>query len=137
MQQLFFPMTMIPRQPDNSEPSQRLKLPKTRRLRSSLDFKRIYELKQRRGDATLLVFAARNEIGTTRIGLSISKKNGNSVVRHRIRRLIREAYRLEQCTMPEGLDLILIPRPGSNATLSDYRNSLPSLAKQLDRKIPR
>lgn len=83
----------------------------------------------------MLIFAAKNEIGITRIGLSVSKKNGNSVVRHRIRRLLKEAYRLEQHQIPEGLDLILIPRPESDATTRDYRKSIVSLSQKLSEKI--
>ena len=125
-----------PTERDAEPRRQRLKFPRSRRLRSSLEFKRVYDLKQRSGDGTLLVFAANNETGITRIGLSVSKKNGNSVVRHRIRRLLKEAYRLEQHQIPEGLDLILIPRPGSNATLDDYRKSIVRLSRKLSERIP-
>jgi ribonuclease P protein component len=116
--------------------SSRLKIPKSRRLRSSLDFAETYALKHKAGNAYLLIFAARNEIGSTRIGLSVSKKNGNSVVRHRIRRLLKEAYRLEQHAVPEGLDLILIPRPNSGATIDDYRNAIVYLSNKLQQRIP-
>lgn len=120
----------------NDEPqTERLKFPRSRRLRSSLDFQRVYALKQRAGDGTILIFAAKNETGITRIGLSVSKKNGNSVVRHRIRRLLKEAYRLEQHQVPEGLDLILIPRPGSDATVEDYRKSIVILSQRLLERI--
>ena len=107
----------------------------TRRLRSERDFERIYALKQRAGDEHLLVFAAVNPLGSTRIGLSVSRKHGNSVVRHRIRRLIREAYRLSQHDVPEGLDLILIPRENSGAGLQEYRSSLVSLTRRLGKRL--
>lgn len=109
--------------------------PSTRRLRSERDFERIYALKQRAGDNHLLVFAAVNPLGSTRIGLSVSRKHGNSVVRHRIRRLIREAYRLSQHDVPEGLDLILIPRENSGAGLQEYRSSLVSLTRRLAKRL--
>jgi len=84
----------------------------------------------------MLVFAGpRSEGGPTRVGFSISKKNGNSPQRHRIRRLLREAFRLTQYDIPEGLDLILIPRPGSNSTLEDYRRSLVRLTHKLHRRL--
>ncbi len=48
-----------------------------------------------------------------RIGISVSKKVGNSIVRHRITRLIRESYRLNEEKFDRGLDLIVIARPGA------------------------
>ena len=109
----------------------RLTFPRSRRLRSPADFKRVYDQKVRDGDDHLLVYAAVNDLSCTRIGVSVSKKNGNSIVRHRIRRLLKEAYRLEQFQIPEGIDLILIPRPGSASTLTDCRSSIVQLAEKL------
>ena len=113
-----------------------LLFPKSRHLRRSRDFARVYELKQRAGDGHLLIFAALNpESDRTRIGFSISKKQGNSVRRHRLRRLLREAYRLSQHDVPEGLDLILIPRIGSDSTLEDYQSSLVRLSRKLHKRL--
>lgn len=117
--------------------TRRFLFPKLRHLRSSLDFARVYDLKQRAGDEHLLIFAAsRSEGGPTRVGFSISKKNGNSPQRHRIRRLLREAFRLSQYEVPDGMDLILIPRPGSGSTLADYQQSLVRLSQKLQRRLP-
>ena len=49
----------------------------------------------------------------SRLGISVSKKVGNSVVRHRLTRLIRESYRLNEDKFVGGLDLIVIARPGA------------------------
>ena len=115
-----------------------LPFPKSRHLRRASDFARVYDRKQRAGDGHLLVFAALNpETDRTRIGFSISKKQGNSVKRHRLRRLLREAYRLSQNEIPEGLDLILIPRVGSQSTLDDYRASLVRLSRKLHQRLSR
>lgn len=111
------------------------RFPKSRHLRSGADFARVYAAKQRAGDGHLLVFAARSELSETRIGLSVSKKNGNAVQRARIKRLLREAFRLSRCELPGGLDLILIPRPGSGSTLADYRRSLKSLTRRLMKRM--
>lgn len=116
--------------------NQRFLFPGSRHLRSPRDFARVYEVKQRAGDAHLLLFAAQNPLGpATRVGFSISKKNGNSPQRHRIRRLLREAFRLSQHDLPAGLDLIVIPRPGSGSTLDDYRKSLVRLSWKLHRRL--
>jgi len=113
----------------------RLIFRKSQHLRTADDFKRVYDLKLRAGDNHLLIFCAANDLQDTRIGLSVSKKNGNAVRRNRIKRLLREAFRLSQHEIPQGLDLILIPRPGAESSVDDYRSSLKSLVTRLDRKL--
>ena len=110
--------------------------PKDLHLRSSFDFDRIYALRQRAGDRHLLVFAARNALEYTRVGLSVSRKHGNAVRRARIRRMLREAFRLCRHELPQGLDLILIPRIDSRPALSDYQGSLTAIARKLDDRLP-
>lgn len=110
-------------------------LTKSQRIRSQREFARIYDLRQRAGDQHLLVFAARNGLPCCRLGLSVSKKHGNAVQRAHRKRLLREAFRLQQHDLPPGLDLILIPRQESGATLGDYRESLVHLARKLNRRL--
>lgn len=108
---------------------------KEQHLRDPAQFDRVYDLKQRAGDNHLLMFAATNEVDITRIGLSVSKKHGNAIRRNRIKRQLREAFRLTQNDLPDGLDLVLIPRPKSGATVDDYQQSLRWLASRLDRRL--
>lgn len=108
---------------------------KSRRLRHAADFSRVYGRKIRAGDHSLLIFADASPQSDTRIGLSVSKKHGNAVQRQRIKRLLREAFRLEQHQIPAGLDLILIPRVGSGAGLTEYRSSLVRLTRRLHKKV--
>ena len=110
-------------------------LSKSQRIHSNRDFADIYELNQRAGDQHLLIFAAVNQLNTTRIGLSVSKKHGNAVRRMRLKRLLREAFRLTQHELPMGLDLILIPRIRSGSDLSDYQNSLLRLSQKLAKRL--
>ena len=111
------------------------RLAKESRLRKSAEFDRVYALRQRAGDGHLLLFAAPNDCGQTRFGLSVSKKHGNAVCRNRLKRLMREAFRLSQHDLPTGLDLVLIPRQKSGATLDNYRHSLVRLAKKMSRRF--
>lgn len=111
------------------------KFPLWRRIRSSADFERIYTLKQRVSDQCLLIFASLNELGYTRIGLSVSRKHGNSVARHRLRRLLKEAFRLSQHDIPAGLDLILIPQKTESVDVNDFRESLVRLTGKLSKRM--
>lgn len=109
--------------------------PNTKRIRSQQDFDTIYSARQRAGDQYLLLFAVRNELNQTRLGVSVSRKNGNAVKRARKKRLIREAFRLVQHQLPQGLDLIAIPRPTVEGNLKQYQNSLKRLSQKLNRRL--
>lgn len=110
----------------------RFGLSKQQRLRSGADFERVYAQRQRAGDEHLLIFGAANELGWTRFGVSVSRRShGNAVKRSRIKRLLREAFRLSQHELPAGLDLVLIPRPQTSAGLDEYRQSLERNVRRL------
>ncbi|MCA9089539.1 MAG: ribonuclease P protein component [Planctomycetaceae bacterium] len=107
------------------------------RLRRPQDFERVYGRRQRAGDDHLLVFAAANGLPQTRIGFSVSRKHGNSVVRHRLKRMLREAFRHVRHDLPPGYDLIVIPRHGTQASLDDLQASLVRLVRRLARRDER
>ena len=111
--------------------------PRSRRIRSPLEFARIYEQRNRAGDEHLLIFAAPNGLDHARLGLSVSRKHGNAVRRARLKRLLREAFRLSQDELPPGVDLILIPRQESTAGLEEFRRSLVRLAERLGKRLGR
>lgn len=120
-----------------SSENRKLTFPRQRHLRSGRDFERIFAAKQKAANGNLVIFGGWNQLGLTRIGFSISRRHGNSVWRHRLRRLLREAYRLEQFRIPEGLDLVLIPgRDAHTATQQDFRESIVFLARRLSRQLP-
>jgi len=78
-----------------------------------------------------MVFA---QAGSGRIGITVSRKVGGAVVRNRIRRLFREAYRLTRDGLPTGLDLILIPRMAAQE-LDWLMESLTKLVPQAARRL--
>lgn len=59
------------------------------------------------------MYIMENGLGINRVGISVSKKVGNSVVRHRVTRLIRESYRLHEYIFNSGLDIVIIARPSA------------------------
>lgn len=67
----------------------------------------------------LVMYIKENGLGINRIGISVSKKVGNSVVRHRVTRLIRESYRLHENIFNSGLDMVIVART-STAFVSFY-----------------
>lgn len=108
---------------------------KAQRLRAASDFERVYGLKCKAADGVLLIFAARNQSPITRIGLSVSKKHGGAIVRNRLKRLLREAFRLIQDQIPAGLDLIAIPLAKEKASLVAYEESLFKVTRRLMRRL--
>ena len=105
------------------------------RIRRTAEFQRAYRRKCAVSDSLLLVFAFQNGLPYPRLGLSVSRKVGNAVFRNRWKRLLREAFRLSRDKLPDGLDLVVIPRSSSNPTLPDLCKSLHRLAERLTRKL--
>ena len=71
-----------------------------------------------------------NGLAKNRLGVSVSKKVGNSVVRHRITRLVRESYRLQEDMFNSGLDMVVIARVNAKGkSFEEIRNALLHLGK--------
>jgi len=77
------------------------------------DFKKVYENGKACSNKILVMYILKNESEENRLGISVSKKLGNSVVRHRIKRLIKESYRLNQNVFNSSLDIVVIARIGA------------------------
>jgi ribonuclease P protein component len=117
-------------------PPRRLRFRAAHRVRSPLDFERIYNQRRRAGDGFLLLFGAPNGLAWSRLGVSVSRKHGNAVARHRLRRLLKEAFRLTQAQLPTGFDWIAVPRTDTGAGLADYQRSLMQLTEKVRRRGP-
>ncbi|MFL5331427.1 MAG: ribonuclease P protein component [Gemmataceae bacterium] len=98
-------------------------------LRRPADFRRVYDGRASASDNALIVYAWPNALPHNRLGLSVSRKHGGAVVRNRIRRLLREAYRLGKCTLPTGFDLVIVPRSGPMPPLAELVVNFPILVR--------
>src|SRR4051794_878429 len=105
--------------------------PKSRRLQHRLQFSAVYEAKTRESRGPLTIYAATNSLDRLRLGLSVARHVGTAPCRNRIKRLLREAFRLQQHELPPGLDLIVVVRPHEPLRLKEYQDLLASTVRRL------
>ncbi len=105
------------------------------RIRHQTDFDRIYQAGHYLADAVLVIYADRNRLTHSRLGLSVSRKVGGAILRNRWKRLTREAFRLSQFDLPLGLDFVVRPRRGAEPDFQSISESLRQLTKQLAEKV--
>ena len=88
-------------------------------LKKNRDFQNVYKNGKSYANKYLVMYVLENNLNKNRIGISVSKKVGNSVIRHQITRLVRESYRLQEDVFNSSLDIVVIAR--SNARDVRYR----------------
>lgn len=99
-------------------------------LKNSLEFGNVYKQGKSYANKYLVMYIADNNLEINRFGISVSKKVGNSVVRHRITRLIREVYRLCQNDLIKGKDIVVVARVNSKGhNYADIESAFLHLAK--------
>ena len=86
---------------------------KSESLKKNRDFQNVYQHGTSQANRHLVMYVLENRHNKNRLGISVSKKVGNSVVRHRVTRLIRESYRLNEMKFKNGLDMVVIARPSA------------------------
>lgn len=79
-------------------------------LKKNEDFKKVYNKRNSYANRELIMYISKNGTDTKRLGVSVSKKVGNSIVRHRLARLVREAFRLNTNHIPDGIDVVVVVR---------------------------
>ena len=89
-------------------------------LKKNRDFQSVYRKGKPYGNKYLVMYLLANDLGRNRVGISVSKKVGNSIVRHHITRLLREIFRLNNSRIKTGLNIIVVARVA--AKKSDYKD---------------
>jgi ribonuclease P protein component len=79
-------------------------------LKKNKDFQTVYRKGSSNANKYLVMYLLENNLNKNRLGISVSKKVGNSIVRHRLARLIRESYRLNEDKFSCGYDIVVIAR---------------------------
>ena len=87
-------------------------------LKNTHEFQNVYKNGKYYANKYLVMYVLKNDLPYNRIGISVSKKVGNSVVRHRLTRLVRESYRLHEDIFNSGLDIVIVVR--KDAALMTY-----------------
>lgn len=87
-------------------------------LRKNWEFHAVYRNGKSKANRCFVMIIKKNDISSNRVGISVSKKVGNSIVRHRVTRVIREVMRLHWGEIKSGYDIVIVARP--SAKDSDY-----------------
>ena len=87
-------------------------------LKKNEDFRKVYKEGRSKGNSVFVLYVLENGTENNRLGVVISKKVGNSVIRHRIKRLVKENYRLSEKKYKSGYDLVFVAR--SEAAEADF-----------------
>ena len=98
-------------------------------MKKTKDFHNVYENGKSYANKYIVLYVWENGSSKNKIGISCSKKIGNSVVRHRFARLVRESYRLQENVFNSGLDIVVVARAcAREASFFDIQDSLIRLA---------
>lgn len=99
-------------------------------LKSNLDFQKVYHEGKSYANKIFVMYVKKNGTDCNRLGISVSKKVGNSVVRHRICRQVREIYRLHEEMFNSGLDIVVVARANAKSILyTDMESAFLHLSK--------
>lgn len=98
-------------------------------LKKNNDFLTVYRRGNKKVNHELIMYVYHNNSEMNHLGISVSKKVGNSIIRHHLTRLIREIYRLHEDMFKNGLDIVVVVRPeAANLGYHDFEKSFLHLA---------
>ena len=115
----------------NPEPVERYRYTKAHRLSGDKEFQAVFDNKLRKNAGPLAVLAKPNEYKHHRFGMTVPRRVGNAVARHRIKRRLREAFRLNQTNWAGCYDMVVIVYPHELLSVDEYADYLSKAAAQL------
>lgn len=99
-------------------------------LKKNYEFQYVYKNGKSYANRLFIMYVVENGTQRNRIGISVSKKVGNSVVRHHVTRLVRESYRLHEKIFNSGLDIVIVARKdASTASYKEVESALLHLGR--------
>ena len=111
------------------------------RLTHARQFAAVYARKCRAARGPLVVFGARNDLPHSRLGLSVARRVGTAPRRNRVKRLIRESFRLAQFDLPlvegAGIDLVVSVHPHEALEQREYQDLLRELVATIAARLAR
>jgi ribonuclease P protein component len=110
------------------------RFPRREKLSLKRDFDRVFAEGRSAADGNLVVYLLQTQLGHPRLGLAVGKGIGKAAARNRVKRLIREAYRLNRNRLPESADVVVIARKSVRADFGGITASLVNLAGRLMRE---
>jgi ribonuclease P protein component len=104
-------------------------------MKNPAEFRRAFEGRRSVSDEVLIVYGVENGREYPRLGISVSRKKVRDAhARNRLKRLVREAFRLSKSELPPGIDLVVLPR-AANVRYAAVRRSLTTLARDVVRRL--
>ena len=97
----------------------------TESLKKNSDFQLVFKNGKSKANRNFIMYILKNGSDKNFLGISVSKKVGNSVIRHRIKRLLKESYRIHENMFNSGLNIVIIARKGADEL--DYHQTSRSL----------
>lgn len=101
-------------------------------LKKNEDFRKVYQKRKSMANKLLIIYISENEYEFNRVGFTVSKKVGKSVVRSRVKRLLKESYRLNSEKVIQGYDIIFVARNTAvEATYKEIESAVIHLLKKM------
>ncbi|MBS4539312.1 ribonuclease P protein component [Clostridium sp. D2Q-11] len=101
------------------------------KLRNNRDFRKVYDKGKSISNKYLVMFYIKNGLDYNRVGFSTTKKLGNAVIRNKVKRLIKESFRLNNDNLINGYDIVFLARIRANsASYEDMEKSIINLFKR-------
>ena len=108
--------------------------PKSRQLHGPAAFRRVYDGRIRESRGPLTIYSMPNELAYYRLGLSLPRAVGNNVVRNRVKRMLRESFRMMHFPGEKGYDLVIAVRKHEPMELAKYQQMLADMVGSLLKK---